>query len=192
MEDIVIEIIGLILEPLLEALFEFLAAVLADVILRFLGEVFEPPEMQNSLRTIVGHAVFGLAVGGLSLVIFPYHLVHPSKIHGASLIISPIITGALLSWVGALLRKRDKKAIQIESFSYGFVFAFGIALVRFLFQNERDRGSLLLSPSVHLVNRKISSAIFTASTAAFTSCTRTTCAPFRTEAVAAATEPLRR
>ena len=45
--------------------------------------------------------------------------------------------------------------------------------------------------AVHLLNRKISSAIFTASTAAFTSCTRTTCAPFRTDAVAAASEPMK-
>lgn len=133
MEDIILELIGLILESLLEAVFEFLSAVLADVILRSLGELFEPPETQNSLLAIIGHAVFGLALGGLSLIFVPYRLVHPSKIHGASLIISPVITGALLSWTGALLRKRDKKAMQIESFGYGFVFAFGIALVRFLF-----------------------------------------------------------
>ncbi len=38
-----------------------------------------------------------------------------------------------MSWAGALLRKRDKKTIQIESFGYGFVFAFCIALMRFLF-----------------------------------------------------------
>ncbi len=129
----IIELIGLILEPLLEAFFEFLAAALADVILRSLGELFEPPETQNSYLATIGHAVFGLALGGLSLVFFPHRLAHPSKIHGASLIISPVITGALLSWTGALLRKRDKKAMQIESFGYGFVFAFGIALVRFLF-----------------------------------------------------------
>jgi hypothetical protein len=35
--------------------------------------------------------------------------------------------------VGAALRKRNKKAMQIESFGYGFAFAFGMALVRFLF-----------------------------------------------------------
>lgn len=129
----IMELIGLILEPLLEAVFEFLAAALADVSLRFLKEVFEPTEMQNSYLASIGHAMFGLALGGLSLVFFPHRLAHPSKIHGASLIISPVIAGALLSWTGALLRKRDKRTMQIESFGYGFVFAFGIALVRFLF-----------------------------------------------------------
>lgn len=127
------ELIGLILEPLLEALFEFLAAAFVDVILRSLGELFAPPETQNSLLATIGHAVFGLALGGMSLIFFPHRLAHVSKIHGASLIISPVITGALLSWTGALLRKREKNPIQIESFGYGFVFAFGISLVRFLF-----------------------------------------------------------
>jgi hypothetical protein len=129
----IMELIGLILEPLLEAAFEFVAAALADVSLRSLGELFEPPETQNSYLASIGHAMFGLALGGLSLVFFPHRLAHPSKIHGASLIISPVIAGALLSWIGALLRKRDKRTMQIESFGYGFVFAFGIALVRFLF-----------------------------------------------------------
>ena len=133
MADVILELIGLILEPLLEGFFEFLAAALADVALRSLGKLFEPPEMQNSYLATIGHVVFGLALGGLSLVVFPHRLAHPSKIHGASLIISPVIAGALMSWTGALLRKRDRRTMKIESFSYGFVFAFGIALVRFLF-----------------------------------------------------------
>jgi hypothetical protein len=132
-EDVIIEVIGMLLEPLLEALFEFLAAAMADMFLRSLGEIFAPPEAQNSFLATLGHAMFGLALGGLSLVVFPYRLVHPSKIHGASLVISPVITGALLSWTGALLRKQGKKAMQIESFGYGFVFALGIALIRFFF-----------------------------------------------------------
>jgi hypothetical protein len=123
----------MLLEPLLEALFEFVAAALADVILRSVGEFFAPAETQNSLLATIAYGVFGLALGGLSLIFFPHRLARPSKINGASLVISPVITGALLSWTGALLRKRGKKAMQIESFGYGFVFALGTALIRFFF-----------------------------------------------------------
>jgi hypothetical protein len=35
--------------------------------------------------------------------------------------------------VGFTLRKQNKKAMQIESFGYGFVFALGMALMRFFF-----------------------------------------------------------
>jgi hypothetical protein len=38
-----------------------------------------------------------------------------------------------MSLTGFLLRQRGKTVVQIESFSYGFAFAFGMALVRFLF-----------------------------------------------------------
>lgn len=34
---------------------------------------------------------------------------------------------------GAVLRRRDKRVTRIESFGYGFSFAFGMALVRFFF-----------------------------------------------------------
>jgi hypothetical protein len=34
-------------------------------------------------------------------------------------------------WVGSPQRRHDKKATQIESFTYGFAFALGMATVRF-------------------------------------------------------------
>jgi hypothetical protein len=39
--------------------------------------------------------------------------------------------------VGSTLRKRDKKTIRIESFGYGFAFAFGMAVIRFLYIHAR-------------------------------------------------------
>jgi hypothetical protein len=36
-----------------------------------------------------------------------------------------------MSMVGSTLRERNKKAMQIENFGYGFAFAFGMAFVRF-------------------------------------------------------------
>jgi hypothetical protein len=48
-------------------------------------------------------------------------------------VISPVLAGLGMSMVGSTLRKRNRKAMQIESFGYGFAFAFGMALVRFFF-----------------------------------------------------------
>lgn len=67
------------------------------------------------------------------VVIFPHPLFHPSKIHGVSLIISPVLTGFGMSAFGALLRRRGKKVVQIESFPYAFAFAFGMAVVRLVY-----------------------------------------------------------
>jgi hypothetical protein len=69
----------------------------------------------------------------VTLAVFPHPLVHRARIHGASLILTPLVTGAVMSGLGALLRKRGKRVVQIESFPYAFAFALGMALVRFLF-----------------------------------------------------------
>jgi hypothetical protein len=69
----------------------------------------------------------------LSLIFFPHPIVHPSKLHGISLFVSPVLAGVMMAGVGSLLRRRDKEVIQLESFRYGFALAFGMAAVRFLF-----------------------------------------------------------
>ena len=38
-----------------------------------------------------------------------------------------------MSVVGSVLRGRGKRSIPIETFWYGFAFALGMALIRFLF-----------------------------------------------------------
>jgi len=50
-----------------------------------------------------------------------------------SLVLSPVITGLTMWQVGALLRRNGKTAVQIESFTYGFTFAFGVAVIRFVY-----------------------------------------------------------
>jgi hypothetical protein len=60
---------------------------------------------------------------------FPHPLAHPSRIHGISLLVSPVIVGVVMSLIGSVQRNRDKRVAQIESFGYGFAFAFGMAVV---------------------------------------------------------------
>jgi hypothetical protein len=72
----------------------------------------------------------GVLVGAASIVMLPHPLFHRSKFHGISLVLSPIAAGTAMSALGAMLRKRGKQVVQIESFPYAFAFAFGMALVR--------------------------------------------------------------
>lgn len=126
-------LLGVLLELIFDAAFEFLAAGLASLFLHAAGVVSKLSAIQNPvLRTCV-YALFGLLLGGISLIFLPHHLVHPSRIHGISLIASPLITGLMMWATGAILRRGDKKVPRLESFSYGFSFAFGMALVRFIF-----------------------------------------------------------
>jgi len=132
MSDILLELLGLILEPLLDALFQYVITALVDGLLRSLGEAFQGAEIRNPALASAGFAFSGLIVGGVSLLLFPHRLVHPSRFHGISLLVSPVITGLLMWATGAALRRRDKKVTPLESFGYGFIFAFGMAFIRFL------------------------------------------------------------
>ena len=120
-------------EIFLEALFEFALGAVVDLALRALAEVFESLDHPNPVLASLGYAILGSLAGGVSLFVFPHPLVRPSRVHGISLLISPVVTGLLMSFIGSSLRRHGKKTVRIESFGYGFTFAFGMALIRFFF-----------------------------------------------------------
>jgi hypothetical protein len=133
MEDLLVGLLEVFLELLFEALFEFLIAGFVDLLLRAFGNAFKPFEIRNPFAASFGYALLGLITGGLSLILFPHHLIQPSRLHGISLVLSPALAGLLMWTTRMLLRKGNKSVIQFESFGYGFTFAFGMALVRFFF-----------------------------------------------------------
>ena len=130
-----LELLFLLLEPFLEflfeAAFEFAAEFLTSLIWRGLAAVSDNRESKNLPLAFTGYMFLGGAIGGLSLLLFPHPLIRPSRVPGLSVVISPILAGFGMSLVGSALRKRNKKAMPIESFGNGFAFAFGMALVRF-------------------------------------------------------------
>jgi len=133
MLELLFSLLELFLEFFFEAAFEFAAELLGSLIWRGVAAVFDTTEFKHPALACIGYVFLGGVVGGLSLLLFPHPLVHPSRVPGLSVVISPILAGLGMSLVGSTLRKRNKKAMQIESFGYGFAFAFGMALVRFFF-----------------------------------------------------------
>ena len=133
MLELLFAFLEVFLEIFFEAAFEFAAEFFGALIWRGVAAVFDASEFKNPLLACIGYAFLGGVAGGLSLLLFPHRLVHPSRVPGLSVVISPVLAGLGMSMVGSTLRKRNKKAMQIESFGYGFAFAFGMALVRFLF-----------------------------------------------------------
>jgi hypothetical protein len=53
--------------------------------------------------------------------------------HGVNLLITPTLVGLTMATIGWLRRREGKLVTQLESFVYGFLFAFGMALIRFYF-----------------------------------------------------------
>jgi hypothetical protein len=131
--DGLVELLLLLAEFLLEVLFEFAGEALLDLSLRAIAGIFEPSRLENPVLASISYTFLGCLAGGFSLLVFPHPLVHPSRIHGISLLVSPIATGLVMSLIGSALRRRGKKVVQVESFGYGFAFALGMALIRFFF-----------------------------------------------------------
>jgi hypothetical protein len=131
MDEILFGLLSGLIELFLDAFLELVAAALLDLASRAIARAFESLEISSPFIASLGYGLLGVLTGGLSLLIFPHPLVHPSRIHGISLLISPVIAGVVMSVIGSILRDRDKKVVRIESFGYGFVFAFGMSVVRF-------------------------------------------------------------
>jgi hypothetical protein len=128
MDELVLGILSVIAETLLEILGEAVIALFA----RAVGEVFAKSRAVNPFLAALGYFLLGSLTGVVSVFLIPHPLVHRSKVHGLSMLVSPLVTGLVMSQVGVAIRRRGKQAAQIESFGYGFAFALGMALIRFL------------------------------------------------------------
>jgi hypothetical protein len=129
----------------LEALFEFLFQVVIEILWQILFEVatsFGWESIDHSMRTErkadpvlagLGHLLMGLVAGVISLFILPGRLVPRSPLPGISLVLSPLGTGLAMHLIGELWRERGKDRPKLFSFWAGAIFAFGMALVRFLY-----------------------------------------------------------
>lgn len=131
MDDFILGVLWEILGFILEAVGEYILAAGWDLLLRAAGELFETSEQPDPVLAACGYLLLGLITGGLSLLVLPHRLIRHSRIPGVSLMISPVITGLMMSLTGRILRLRQKTVTRIESFGYGFAFALGVALVRF-------------------------------------------------------------
>jgi hypothetical protein len=117
---------------LFEAVFEIACEGLASLLTRAIGKLFKTISDVYPIATTFALGMLGVLVGFLSVVAYPHPFVHPSRLHGVSIIASPLITGFVMSQLGRLLRNYGRKVMPIESFVYGFMFAFAMTLVRFL------------------------------------------------------------
>lgn len=127
------ELIGFILELFFEVFLELVAAAIGDLLSRSTAEAIEFPDIANPTLAAAGYLILGAFSGGISVFLFPHAFFPRARYHGVSLIIGPSITGSFMAMIGRFFRSRGRGATRIETFAYGFVFAFGMAAVRFLF-----------------------------------------------------------
>jgi hypothetical protein len=133
MEELLSGLLSMIAEVLFEAFLQIIMEFLAVLLLRGARTAFSAITRLGLPVSVFVSGILGLVAGILSLFVFPHTFVHPSRVHGISLLISPLLTGLFMWWVGGSLRMRGKNPAEIESFACGFVFALGMALIRYFY-----------------------------------------------------------
>ena len=125
----------IMLEILLQFVGEFFLQVIGEALLEVglhsLSEPFRRPP--NPWLAAVGYAIFGAVFGGLSLLIFPTHLTPAGMWRIANLVFTPIAVGGVMAAIGAWRSRRGEALFRLDRFSYGFLFALTLAMVRFVF-----------------------------------------------------------
>ena len=123
------------LEFLFEVLSEFLLQVLGQALIELgvhsLAEPFRTPP--NPWLAGLGFLFFGAILGGLSLAVFPTHFLAGQIWRILNLVLTPLAVGGTMSLMGAWRAKRGDPVMRVDRFAYGYLFALGLALVRFWF-----------------------------------------------------------
>jgi hypothetical protein len=121
--EILLQFLGeLLLQAIFEVLFEFGFHSLADTL----------KSPKNPVLSIFGFMLWGAMAGGISLLMFPNSPIADPLLRRVNLFTTPILAGALMTIVGRVRSKRAQSLVRLDRFGYAFIFAFAMALVRFI------------------------------------------------------------
>jgi hypothetical protein len=123
------------MEILFEFLAEFLIQILGEALIELgfhsIAETFRNPA--NPWLVAIGFCLLGALLGGLRLLIFPTHFISMGYIRFINLLIIPVAVGFSMALLGAWRENRCDPVLRIDRYSFGYLFALFLALIRFLF-----------------------------------------------------------
>ena len=125
MLEVVVEVVG-------EFLLQLLGEALVELGFHSLAEPFQKPP--NPWLAALGYALFGTLFGGLSLYFFPNNLV-PESWRLVNLIVTPLLVGCCMVGMGLWRERRSQSVMRIDKFTYGYLFALFLGVIRYFFAN---------------------------------------------------------
>lgn len=143
--EIFIEIFVQLLAEGAAVLFQIFGQILGEMILQILGEAvveagihsirepFKAQKDRSPFIAAIGYFLLGLIIGGISVLAIPTSLIGPKPYRILNLMFTPVFAGLCMSVIGSYRLKRSQDLIRLDSFFYGYLFALGMGLVRFLF-----------------------------------------------------------
>ena len=130
--EIIFELLVALLQLIAEVVLQIVFEALAELGLHSLREPFRRPEPLHPVFAAIGYAIFGAIAGGISLWLFPHLFISAQWLRVANLLATPLAAGAVMGAFGAWRRRRNEDLIRLDRFGYGFLFAFTMAVVRFV------------------------------------------------------------
>jgi hypothetical protein len=122
------------LEFILELFGEFLIqAILEGLVEAGFHSLAAPFQKEPSpWLAAFGYALLGGLLGGLSLLVFPTHMVSSHGLRVLNLIIVPLLVGGMMVLMGQWRAKRGQQIKRLDRFGYGYVFALSLGMMRFI------------------------------------------------------------
>ncbi len=130
--EFIIQAVGWILQLLGEILLQMIAELIVELIGHGFKKTFRRREPSRPWLAAIGYLFFGAAAGLLSIWLVPEHFIKADWLRLLNLALTPITAGLLMGWIGARRRHRAKEVIRLETFAYGFCFAFSMAVMRYV------------------------------------------------------------
>ena len=115
-----------------EIFLQIAGEILTESGFRSLGEPFRRQTRAHPLMAGAGVMLLGGIAGAIASIVWPARILQPGPVPGASLLVSPLITGAVIDRYGRWKEDRGRVRSYLATFWGGALFAFGMALVRFV------------------------------------------------------------
>ena len=115
-----------------EAFLPIASELLFEVGLESMGEALRRRRHVHPVVAGIGIALWGALAGAVLSLIWPARIFQPVLLRGASLVVSPLISGAVMHEYGQWRDRQREPRSHLATFWGGALFAFSVALVRFL------------------------------------------------------------
>jgi len=129
--EIIFQIVWWIAQFLGELLLQVFGELIAELIGRSVKEPFRRPKPIHPWLAAIGYGIFGAIAGTISLWVLPSLFISAEWLRIVNLIATPLVAGLIMGRLGAWREMKDQETIRLDTFSYGFLFALSMALVRF-------------------------------------------------------------
>jgi hypothetical protein len=124
-------ILGFIIEVFGEALLQFIFEFLAELGLRSMTGHTVSDGKPGRVLSFIGCALFGVVAGAISYALFPHSMIHKASFRLTNVIVTPLVAGALMAWLGSWHNKHGRRVVGLDKFLNGWVFALVFALIRY-------------------------------------------------------------